>query len=77
MPLFCDTALAERIERAEAQLIAKASSQGRSAPVIWGDGQPLGHAGPPVPAVTGGIRSDQGRADSSWLASRNNVASSP
>ena len=29
MPLFCDTALAERIERAEAQLIAKASEAAR------------------------------------------------
>jgi GNAT superfamily N-acetyltransferase len=29
MPLFCDTALAERIERAEAQLIAKASTAAR------------------------------------------------
>jgi hypothetical protein len=29
LPLFCDTALAERIERAEAQLIAKASEAAR------------------------------------------------
>jgi GNAT superfamily N-acetyltransferase len=29
LPLFCDTALAERIERAEAQLIAKASNAAR------------------------------------------------
>jgi GNAT superfamily N-acetyltransferase len=29
LPLFCDTALAERIERAEAQLIAKASGAAR------------------------------------------------
>jgi hypothetical protein len=29
MPLFCDTAMAQRIERAEAQLIAKASEAAR------------------------------------------------
>jgi hypothetical protein len=29
LPLFCHTALAERIERAEAQLIAEASEAGR------------------------------------------------
>ena len=29
LPLFCDTALAGRIEQAEAQLIAKASEAGR------------------------------------------------
>jgi len=33
--------------------------------------------GVPVPAVIGGIRDGQGRAVSSWLASRNSVASSP
>jgi hypothetical protein len=29
VPLFCDTALAERIEQVEAQLVAKASEAGR------------------------------------------------
>jgi GNAT superfamily N-acetyltransferase len=48
MPLFCDTALAGRIERAEAQLIAKASEAARC--------RPAGTAGFTIP-IAGGVAS--------------------